>query len=311
MPFKTDTENVEIPSWQEFIIFVLRALSDGKTLHRRELDEKTLECAAINAEQRKVRMRSGGVLVLNRVGWAMSALVRAGAVSKPGRGYYLITEIGHELLAKYSKRITEKNLMELPAWHEYVPTRNSDKSSVSPTIEIGDQDPEETIELSIERVKNDVAGELLSRLRSGDPYFFEHAVIALLKAMKYGGSEEDVQHLGRSGDGGVDGVINQDVLGLHRVFIQAKRYAEGSTVGSPDLQKFVGALADKGATQGAFVTTSTFSEPARQYADKVSANTRIVLIDGSRLAELMIQYSVGVQVKQVYELVEIDEDFFE
>lgn len=307
----TDTANVHIPAWHEFIIFVLKALSDGKTLHRRELDEKTLIESGMTAEQRSVRMRSGGVLVLNRVGWAMSALVRAGAVSKPGRGFYLITDVGHDLLSKFPDRITEKDLMELPAWHEYVPTRNSEKLASATAIEIGEQDPKEAIELSIERVKNDVAGELLSRLRSGDPYFFEHAVIALLRAMKYGGSEDDVQHLGRSGDGGVDGVINQDVLGLHRVFIQAKRYAEGSTVGSPDLQKFVGALADKGATQGAFVTTSTFSEPAKVYAEKVSAQTRIVLIDGSRLAELMIQYSVGVQVKETYELVEIDEDFFD
>ena len=307
----TDTPDLHVPAWHEFIIYVLKALDDGKTLHRRELDEKTLHEAGISEDQRKIRMRSGGQLVLNRVGWAMSALVRAGAVAKPARGFYLITDVGHGLLRRQSERISEKDLMELPEWHKYVPTRNSSKNVAEPTIELGEQDPKEAIELSIERVRNDVAGELLSRLRSGDPYFFEHAVIALLRAMKYGGSEDDVQHLGRSGDGGVDGVINQDVLGLHRVFIQAKRYAESSTVGSPDLQKFVGALADKGATQGAFVTTSTFSEPAKQYAEKVSAQTRIVLIDGSRLAELMIQYSVGVQVKETYELVEIDEDFFE
>jgi restriction system protein len=290
---------------------VLRALEDGQTLSRRELDAKTLDVAGINLEQRAVQMRSGGQLVLNRIGWAMSALTRAKAVGKPERGHYVITQVGQDLLSKHPTIIAEKDLMALPAWDEYVPTRRSEKSAAQVDLDLAEQDPKEAIEISVEKIRNDVAGELLSRLRSGDPEFFERAVIDLLKAMNYGGSSQDVQHLGRSGDGGVDGVINQDALGLHRVFIQSKRYAETTTVGRPDLQSFVGALADKGATQGAFVTTSKFSEPAIEYAEKVSAQTRIVLIDGSMLAELMLQYKVGVQVKGTFEILELDEDFFD
>ena len=300
-----------IPAWHEFIIQVLRALEDGQVLSRRELDSKTLDVAGITPEQRGVQMRSGGQLVLNRIGWAMSALTRAKAVGKPERGHYVITPVGKELLSKNQLIISEKDLMALPAWDEYVPSRRSEKTTSLIEIDLAEQDPKEAIEISVEKIKNDVAGELLSRLRTGDPEFFERAVIELLKAMNYGGSSQDVQHLGRSGDGGVDGVINQDALGLHRVFIQSKRYAENSTVGRPDLQNFVGALADKGATQGAFVTTSKFSEPAIEYAEKVSAQTRIVLIDGSMLAELMLQYKVGVQVKGTFEILEIDEDFFD
>jgi restriction system protein len=300
-----------IPAWHEFIIQVLRALEDGRILTRRELDSKTLDVAGITPEQRGVQMRSGGQLVLNRIGWAMSALTRAKAVGKPERGHYVITPVGTDLLSGFPEIITEKDLMALPAWNEYVPTPRGEKLDSTNEIDLSEQDPAEAIEISVEKIKTDVAGELLSRLRAGDPEFFERAVIELLKAMNYGGSSQDVQHLGRSGDGGVDGVINQDALGLHRVFIQSKRYAENSTVGRPDLQNFVGALADKGATQGAFVTTSKFSEPAIEYAEKVSAQTRIVLIDGSRLAELMLEYKVGVQVKETFEILEVDEDFFD
>lgn len=300
-----------IPVWHEFIIQVLRALEDGQTLTRRELDAKTLDVAGITPEQRGVQMRSGGQLVLNRIGWAMSALTRAKAVGKPERGHYVITQVGKDLLSRFPEIITEKDLMAQPAWNEYVPTPRGEKLATTNDLDLSEQDPKEAIEISVEKIKNDVAGELLSRLRAGDPEFFERAVIELLKAMNYGGSSQDVQHLGRSGDGGVDGVINQDALGLHRVFIQSKRYAENSTVGRPDLQNFVGALADKGATQGAFVTTSKFSEPAIEYAEKVSAQTRIVLIDGSKLAELMLEYKVGVQVKGTFEVLEVDEDFFD
>jgi restriction system protein len=150
---------------------------------------------------------------------------------------------------------------------------------------------------------------LLTRLRSSDPGFFEEAVVKVLLAMGYGGTEQRGKRIGGTGDGGVDGVIDQDALGLDQIYVQAKRYADGNTIGRETIQAFIGALQGFGATRGVFITSSTFTANARDYANAIS--TRVILIDGQRLAQLMIKYRVGVQVKQSYEVVEIDEDFFE
>ncbi|WP_228201498.1 restriction endonuclease [Flaviflexus ciconiae] len=167
--------------------------------------------------------------------------------------------------------------------------------------------PIEQVQNGIDRINEEIAAELLDRLQGKEPGFFEQAVVDLLLAMGYGGTSGTGSVTQFSNDGGIDGVIDQDILGLNRVYIQAKRYATGNTVGRPDLQAFVGALSGK-ADSGVFITTSVFSTGAREYANKVP--TRIILIDGERLAGLMIRYGVGVQVKETYKVVEIDEDFF-
>lgn len=154
-----------------------------------------------------------------------------------------------------------------------------------------------------------MAAELLVKLREADPDFFEEAVVQLLLAMGYGGSEQRGKRIGGSGDGGVDGVIDQDALGLDQVYVQAKRYKETSTVGRPEIQGFVGALHGFGATRGVFITTSTFTQGALGYAQSVP--TRIILIGGARLVNLMMKHKVGVQAAHIYEVVEVDEDFFE
>jgi restriction system protein len=299
-----------IPEWHRFLIHTLNALSDGQTQHRKDLEAKVIQIAQLTPEQLKVELKSGGGKALNRMGWAFAALKRAGALAKPARGFYLITDVGRDLLHEFPGGISEKNLMALPAWdlHEPAYTKKTQISD-SPSTELDGNDPTELIELGVDRATSDVAIELIAKLRESHPEFFEKAVVALLIAMGYGGSERRVKHLGQNNDGGVDGVIDQDALGLNRVFVQAKRYAEGNTVQRPDLQKFVGALADKGATQGVFVTTSGFSSGAIEYVERIP--NRVVLVDGLKLAELMIQYKVGVQIKRRYELVELDEDFFE
>lgn len=298
-----------IPSWHEFLRPALEILKDGKTHTRRDLENAVLDLVKVSPEQRQVEIKSGGFKAVGRVGWALSALKRAGALQKPGRGFYSITDVGKTLLDAHSGAITEKDLMKLPAWGEYVPTTVKRAATNTGTALLQETDPVELIELGLLQINTSVAGDLLAKLREGHPEFFERAVVHLLIAMGYGGSERRVHHLGQSNDGGVDGVIDQDALGLNRVFVQAKRYTQGNNVQRPDLQKFVGALADKGATQGVFVTTSTFSEGAIQYVEKIP--NRVVLIDGIRLTELMIQYKVGVQVQKSFDLVELDEDFFD
>jgi restriction system protein len=298
-----------IPSWEWFLRPVLEVLKDGKTQTRRDLENSVLDLTGVTSEQRQVEHKSGGYKANGRVGWSLTALKRARALGQPGRGLYAISDAGLKLLADYQTAITEKDLMKLPAWGEHVPATTKRVSTDTSSSLLQETDPVELIELGLLQVNSNVAGDLLAKLREGHPEFFERAVVQLLIAMGYGGSEKRVQHLGQSNDGGVDGVIDQDALGLNRVFVQAKRYAQGNNVQRPDLQKFVGALADKGATQGVFVTTSTFSEGAIDYVERIP--NRVVLIDGSRLTELMIQYKVGVQIQKSFELVEMDEDFFD
>ncbi|MBG6083819.1 restriction endonuclease [Zhihengliuella flava] len=169
--------------------------------------------------------------------------------------------------------------------------------------------PEELIAYGVQRVNDEIAVQLLERLRGATPDFFEEVVVKVLLAMGYGGAEERGQRIGGTGDGGVDGLIDQDPLGLDRLYVQAKRYGDGNTVGREAIQAFTGALHGFGATKGVFITTSTFTKNARDFASSIP--TRIILIDGQRLVSLMIKYRVGVETEQVYEVVKIDEDFFE
>ena len=308
------TERVEssIPNWQNFMTPLLQVLEDGKLWARKEATLATLDEAGITAAQREEHLPSGNPRALNRVGWAASDLVRAGAIDRPARGVLQITELGRELLVKYPNGVFERDLKEIPMYQAYVPKpAKSDKSSTLSVLQATDTDadPIELIEAGISAFESDAASELIRKLREKHPDFFEQAVVDVLNKMGYGGSEERGRRLGGSGDGGVDGVIDQDALGLSRIYVQAKRYGEGNTVQRPEIQGFVGALAGKGATQGVFVTTSTFSKGAFDYVEQIPS--RVVLIDGPRLAELMIRYRVGVQIRQTYEVVEVDEDYFE
>lgn len=300
----------DLPVWHYFIRFVLEALKDGETIHRKELQRKAVELAGLTDEQKSLTFNDGQIIAEHRTGWAMSALTRAACVIKPDRGYFKISDIGLELLATHDGIISDKDLRQLPAWNEYEPTRSSSSktSSISSFVD-ADSDPIERISSAVEEIDQVVASELLSKLREGSPEFFERAVLELLKEMGYGGVESNAKHTGKSGDGGIDGVLDQDALGLNRVHVQAKRYGEENTIGRPDIQQFVGALGDKGASQGVFVTTSRFSKEARETADR--AREKLALIDGNKFVELMIKYRVGVQVKESFSVVEIDEDFFE
>lgn len=300
-----------IPRWPGFLVPILEVLSDGKVWKKKDLEEAVLDKARITQEQRLEQLGSGDGRALNRVGWALSFLTRAEVITKPARAQFQILEEGRHLLAENPSGITEAHLKRVPAFLEYVPTRGKGTAGIEEAEQAidEDEDPLEQIEAGISKFENDVAAELIRRLHEQHPDFFEQAVVDLLKAMGYGGAESRVTRLGRSGDGGVDGVIDQDALGLSRVYIQAKRYAPGNMVHRPDLQGFVGALASKGATQGVFVTTSGFSSGAREYVEQIPS--RVVLIDGIRLAELMIHYQVGVQVKRTFAVVEVDADYFE
>ncbi|GAA5228427.1 restriction endonuclease [Paeniglutamicibacter antarcticus] len=243
------------------------------------------------------------------MGWAISNLLKAGWIERPIRANYRITDSGRQWLAENSEGIrnfTEANRI----FAEYWPQPEKSREAVIPVSTQAEViDPIEQIESGINRITADVGDALLLRLRESHPDFFEEAVVKILLAMGYGGAEQRGRRIGGSGDGGVDGVIDQDALGLDRIYVQAKRYAEGSNIGREMIQAFVGALHGVAATKGVFITTSTFTQNARDYAANIP--TRTILIDGKRLVSLMIKYRVGVQVEQSYDVVDIDEDFFE
>jgi restriction system protein len=248
------------------------------------------------------------------VHWAIEYLCQAGAVVRPKRGYAQITDLGRELLSEPGD-VTLARLRQtegLKAWRRRTlankELRRNSTSDDSESSEPDDRTPNEQIEASTNEIRATVASQLLQRLRDEDPEFLEQTVLKLLHAMGYGSSEDDLQHLGGSGDGGVDGVIKQDKFGLDQIYVQAKRY-ESNVVGRPQIQNFVGALSGKHATRGVFITTSQFSSDAEDFAKNVP-QYRIILIDGEDLVQLMIEHKVGVRVAQTLEIVEIDENFF-
>nr|WP_209911965.1 restriction endonuclease [Paeniglutamicibacter psychrophenolicus] len=292
---------------------VIRVLSDGKPWARRVLIDAVLDKAEISSQQRRVLLGAGDSKAENRIGWAISDLVAAGAVVKPMRAVYEIAQTGHKLLESHSEGLTTAILRTVPAYVAHKAQVHGRSSSVAPTLAgIANEDtsnPIEQIEAGIDHIAADVGDALLARLLESHPDFFEEAVVKLLLAMGYGGAEQRGRRIGGTGDGGVDGVIDQDALGLERIYVQAKRYAEGNSIGRETIQAFIGALHGFGASRGVFITTSTFTQHARDYAAGIQS--RVVLIDGKRLVSLMIKYRVGVQVKQSYDVVDIDEDFFE
>jgi restriction system protein len=215
------------------------------------------------------------------------------------------------LLAEHPHRLDEVDLRQIPAYRDRVPARrtNSFVAPVRGTERSSDLDPVEQIDAGIARLRAEVAAQLLERLRAATPDFLEQSVLDVLVAMGYGGVEQRARRIGGSGDGGVDGVIDQDPLGLARIYVQAKRYASDNIVGRPQVQGFVGALHGQQANQGVFITTRSFSREAIDYARTVNAS--VILIDGERFASLMIDRSVGVQAVQTYTIVKLDEDYSE
>ena len=240
--------------------------------------------------------------------------MKAGLVNFPRRGTFVATDAGRALLARNPSEIDVNLLRQYPSFEEFYRGEHSDTeedavTSVAPTAQ-STSTPEEQIEKAFLTIQSALRTELLERTLQNSPLFFEELIIDLLVKMGYGGSRPDAAaQLGRSGDGGVDGVINEDRLGLDRVYVQAKRYAEGNVVGRPAVQNFVGNLVGMGATKGVFVTTSKFSGEAIEYARHL--RERVILIDGRRLADLMIEHSVGVRLNRAIEFKKMDEDYFD
>jgi restriction system protein len=305
-----------IPDYQTLMLPVLELASQGEQRVANVID-LIADKFGLTEEERQTLLPSGRQRVLhNRIHWAKFYLTKAGFLTSPGRGRFSATEAGKELLAEKPARIDVSLLMRQPEFREFYRNESGATSSTSETDPAkGPKDsekttPEEQIEAAYQTLEGTLRADLLDRIGKNSPAFFEQLIVELLVGMGYGGSHKNAAaQLGRSGDGGVDGVINEDRLGLDRVYVQAKRYAAGNAVGRPDVQAFVGSLVGLGATKGVFVTTSTFSAQARDFVKHLSQ--RVVLLDGANLADLMIEHGVGVRTSRTIDFRRLDEDFFE
>jgi restriction system protein len=306
-----------IPDFQTLMLPVLR-LSAEKEWRISDAVERLAGDYNLSQKERGALLPSGRQATFaNRVGWAKSYLVKAGLIKPTKRAHFCISEQGRGVLVSPPERITIKFLSQFPDFELFRKARESGNEATDEQLadltHESSLTPDETIRSAYALLEQELADELLMRIRSGTPAFFEKLVVRLLVAMGYGGSvsEAEVQKalVGGSGDGGVDGVIDQDILGLDRIYVQAKRYAEGNNVGASAIREFFGSLDRFKASKGLFVTASTYTEAARKEAAQLSK--RLVLVDGSQLARLMIRNSVGCRVEETLEIKKIDEEFFE
>lgn len=299
-----------VPDFQSLMRPVLQTTADGHLWTNKEILETVANECGLTQEDRAERLVSGQTRLQNRIAWAIIYLSRAGALRRERRGISEITDRGRLLLTENPDRIDIGVLDQFPEFQEFRSRRRTSTESrtASDTLGAESGDPIERIEAAVQEINATVASDLLERIKAQPPEFLEHLILQLMRAMDYGVLEDSAQHLGGPGDEGFDGVIRLDALGLERVYLQAKRYSE-ATIGRPAIHSFVGALTGAGATRGVFITTSSFSREAVEYAKRIPMN--LVLIDGSRLGELLIRYGVGVSVKEQVSIVAIDEDFFE
>ena len=302
-----------IPDYQTLMLPLLRIVSDGNEYKYRDLIEKLAVEFQVSDQERKELLASGNqALFDNRVGWAKTYLKKAGLLDSPKRATFIITDLGKQTLANNPERIDAKYLRQFPAFVEFQNgAKNNSDNELDDinTIENNDQTPEESLDIAYQRIRKSLASELLNKVVDLSPAFFERLVVELLVKMGYGGSIKDAgKAMGKSGDEGIDGTIKEDKLGLDIIYIQAKRWRPGNVVGRPEIQKFVGALAGQGAKKGIFITTSNFTKEALDYTPR--NETKIVLIDGVQLAQLMIDYNLGCTTQQSYEIKKIDSDYF-
>jgi restriction system protein len=302
-----------IPSYHEAMLPILKLASDKKEHSLKETIEFLAQKLKLTEEDRKQLLPSGMQTIFdNRVGWARTYLKKAGLLEYSKTGYYKITERGLKVLEQNPQEIDREFLMQFP---EFATFQTVQKKSLQQNYIdhqktlVENLNPVEQLEIAHKKIKDELSNELIDKIKNSSPKFFEELVIALLLKMGYGGSRKDAgEAIGQSGDEGIDGIINEDRLGLDSIYIQAKRWDKG-TVSRPEIQKFVGALQGKKASKGIFITTSTFSKEAEDYAKAIAC--KVILIDGSKLADLMIEYDVGVAKMASYDVKRIDTDFFD
>ena len=290
----------ELPKFHETFNPLLNILSSGEIIHHRELIKKVVDKFYSNLpmELLEQKTKSGETLILNRIAWGKSYLKKGGYIIYPERGMVQITDKEKQAL---KGDLHLKDIEGETTFLNFYAEEKTKGNSVP--AEIKNSSPQDLIDTGFSEIEAQVKTELLEKLKAIDPYYFEKVILILLKRMGYG----DFIETSKSGDGGIDGIINEDKLGLDKIYIQAKRYGDNK-VREKDIRNFIGAMSGD-TNKGVFVTTSAFDKGAYQKAH--DAHHTIILIDGNKLVDLLHQYNVGVQIKATYEVKELDEDFFE
>jgi len=294
--------NLEIPKFHETFNPILEILSNGETIHTRELQRLVIEkfFSYLSPDQLSAKTQSGEKLINNRIAWGKSYLKKGGYIFYPERGNVKITEKG----LKQKSELSLKNLVDAAGIVDFYSQEDSkNKLENASPKEIITSSPQDLIDNGFSQIENEVKNELLEKLKIIDPYYFEKVILILLKKMGYG----EFVETSKSGDGGIDGIINEDKLGLDKIYIQAKRFNENK-VREKDIRNFIGAMSGD-TNKGVFVTTSLFDSGAIEKAK--NAHHKIILIDGTKLVDLMHEFNVGIQIKATYEVKHLDEDFFE
>lgn len=307
-----------IPKTHELYTQVLQSIANGNPTSLSDVRHRVRDSLDLTTQDSELKSRGGGNQVFVNINWAISHLAQAEALQRPEKGFVQITELGRALLADNPGSVNRDAVRATEgyrAWQSRSAENKRSRKNVDLTMEDSeveastDGDPISLMNQAQESIRNDVASQLLDRIRNESPEFLEKLVLQLLLAMGYGASEEDLEHTGKSSDEGIDGVVKQDLLGLEKIYIQAKRYRDQSTVGGEAIQAFMGALSMKNASKGVFITTSRFSSAAQKYVDDLR-NQSIVLIDGPKLVNFMIDHGVGVTKVETYSVVAVDENFF-
>ena len=297
-----------VPSFDSLMLPVLRTLADGNIHRPQEVSDMVAAQLGVSAEDQAEMLPSGAMpRYRNRILWALHYMKRAGVIASPRRGQYVIADSGRALLAEAPAKVTVKMLERYPGYMEFT-GRSAPVSQEPGTPEAEVATPEERLQAAYEELRDHVAAEVLERLRAVDPLRFEHIVLHVLTAMGYGGSDpERATITAHSHDGGLDGVIKEDTLGLDQVVVQAKRY--NSPVDVKLIREFAGSLDEHGTDKGVFFTTDKFTKPAIDFAGSIKKH--IVLIDGPELARLMVRHCVGVTVTKTLLLARLDSDYFD
>lgn len=297
-----------IPDYQSLMLPLVKLASDKKEHSLQEATQTIAKEFNLSEADLAELLPSGRkTRFYDRIGWAVTYLRKAGLLNSQGRGKFQITQRGLDVIKNPPQRINVEFLEQYEEFVEFRTRRDREDEEAPTTEKLEIQTPEEAIEAAHQNLRQTLADELIQTIKNCSPAFFERLVIDVLVKMGYGGTRKDAgKAIGRSGDGGIDGIINEDRLGLDVIYIQAKKW-EGS-VGRPELQKFAGALQGKRAKKGIFISTSTFTNEAKEYVSQI--DSKITLIDGETLSQLMIDYNVGINSIATYELKKIDNDYF-
>ncbi len=298
-----------IPDFQSIMLPLLQLAKDYKIHSLRSASDTLAKEFGLSEKELSVKIASGPQKFYDRLSWAKTYLKKAGLIKYPKRGFFQITEQGLDVFKEDIDKINIAYLKQFPEFVKfYMRSQSDDQEEI--IVDEGELTPEEAFENAYQKIRNDLADELLEYVLSSSPDFFERLVVDLLVAMGYGGTQgAAARAVGRSGDEGIDGIIDEDLLGLDVIYIQAKRWKRESKVSRPQIQSFVGALQGKHSRKGVFITTSSFTKDAIEYI--ASIESKVVLINGERLANFMIDYDIGVSTKTEFQIKEIDSDFFE